>query len=193
MICGKRRQIEGTSVLRRAENVSMRHRVNLFTRRGRVELTVGRSTYYVGAKLRKDELSEAFASSDRAPVKIGRVKERQYWWFRSRWFWDNDNLLPEQVFALLETRDRRQAATIARAHTIANSPAEPVQRRRGAVPRDIQELVWARDGGRCNWCGTTSELQFDHVIPFSRGGSNEPGNLQVLCGPCNRRKGVALG
>lgn len=69
-------------MLRRAENVSMRHRVNVFTRKGRVELTVGRSTYYVGAKLRKDELREAFAASDREPVKIGRVKERQYWWFR---------------------------------------------------------------------------------------------------------------
>jgi len=180
-------------VLRRAENVTMRHRVNLFTRRGRVELTVGRSTYYVGSKVRKDELNAAFATSDRNPVKVGRVKERQYWWFRGRWFWDNDNLLPEQVFALLDTRDRRQASTIARAHTIANSPSQPVQYRRGAIPRDVKELVWARDGGRCGTCGSISELQFDHIIPVSRGGSSEPENLQVLCGPCNRRKGVAVG
>lgn len=171
----------------------MRHRVNLFTRRGRVELTVGRSVYYVGPKLRKDELSESFASSNHTPVRIGRVKERQYWWFRGRWFWDNDGFRPEQVYTLLETRDRRQASTIARAHTIANSPAQPAQYRRGAIPADVKELVWARDGGRCGTCGSTVELQFDHIIPVSRGGSSEPGNLQVLCGSCNRRKGVAVG
>ena len=87
-------------MLRRAENVGMRHRVNLFTRKGRVELTIGRSTYYVGPKLRKDDLAASFAVSDERPVRVGRVKERQYWWFRGRWFSDNDSLLPEQVFAL---------------------------------------------------------------------------------------------
>ena len=180
-------------MLRRAENVSMKHRVNLFTRRGRVELTVGRSTFYVGSKLRKDELNEMIGASNTVPAKIGRVKERQYWWFRGRWFWDNDGLLPEQVYALLETRDRRQAATIARAQTIANAPAEPARYRRGAIRPDVKQLVWVRDGGRCGTCGSTAELQFDHIIPVSRGGSSDSDNLQVLCGPCNRRKGVSVG
>jgi hypothetical protein len=147
----------------------------------------------VGAEIRKDELSEAFASSGRKPVKIGCVKDCQYWRFRGRWFWDNDTLLPEQVFALLETRVRRKGATITRAHTIANSPPQPAQHRPGAIPMDVKRLVWARDGGRCGACGLSIELQFDYIIPASGSGSSEPENLQVLCEPCNRLKAVAVG
>ena len=49
-----------------------------------------------------------------------------------------------------------------------------------------------RDEGRCQQCGSTELLQFDHVIPFTMGGSNEPENLQLLCSRCNREKGGVL-
>jgi hypothetical protein len=179
-------------VLRRADNVRIHHRVNLFTRRGQAQLSIGRSTYIVGAKLRSDEFSGWLATSVDRPVHFGTVKGRNYWLFRNRWFWDNDQLNADQVFALLETRDRRQAATIARAQTIANMPNEARPYRRDALRADVKQLVWARDGGRCATCGSTSELQFDHVIPVVAGGSSDPENLQVLCGPCNRRKGASI-
>src|SRR5262249_38150822 len=41
-------------------------------------------------------------------------------------------------------------------------------------------------------CGATNELQFDHVIPVALGGGSSADNLQLLCGPCNRRKGAGL-
>lgn len=189
----RRRNEEDEAVLRRAENITIRHGVNLFTRQGRVQMTLGRSTYYVGSKLSKDEFRAVLEASEARPAYVGRIKERQYWLFRNRWFWDNDQLTEEQVFALLESRDRRQASAIARAHALANTPPDPPRYRRGAVPRDVRDLVWARDGGRCSHCGSVHELQFDHVIPVARGGSNEPENLQILCGPCNRRKGAAIG
>ncbi|HOO53624.1 MAG TPA: DEAD/DEAH box helicase family protein [Methanothrix sp.] len=49
-----------------------------------------------------------------------------------------------------------------------------------------------RDGYKCLCCGTTkgSPLQVDHIDPKHWGGSNDPENLQTLCGKCNSRKGT---
>jgi HNH endonuclease len=52
----------------------------------------------------------------------------------------------------------------------------------------VKEEVFERDGGQCVKCGSTRDLQYDHVIPYSRGGSNTAANIQLLCGDCNRAK-----
>lgn len=54
---------------------------------------------------------------------------------------------------------------------------------------------WENLKAQCNWicisCGKQEpaiKLEQDHIIPISRGGSNNIENIQPLCGPCNRRK-----
>jgi len=45
------------------------------------------------------------------------------------------------------------------------------------------------------YCGTGLGLEnatLDHVIPLSRGGSHQPGNLVAACHACNQRKGSLL-
>jgi hypothetical protein len=64
------------------------------------------------------------------------------------------------------------------------------QRNTRSIPQDVKIAVAARDGGRCRQCGSSQELHFDHVIAWSKGGSNTVANIQLLCGPCNRRKGA---
>jgi 5-methylcytosine-specific restriction endonuclease McrA len=49
--------------------------------------------------------------------------------------------------------------------------------------------VFARDSWTCQYCGTTSHLTVDHVIPRSRGGPSDWENIVTSCAPCNRRKG----
>ena len=56
------------------------------------------------------------------------------------------------------------------------------------IPQEIKDLVWKRDGGRCIKCGSNVRLEFDHIIPFSKGGSNTYRNIQLLCERCNRKK-----
>ncbi len=60
------------------------------------------------------------------------------------------------------------------------------------VPQDVKATVWQRDGGRCVECGSDSYLEFDHVIPHSKGGATSVNNLQLLCRGCNLSKGARL-
>jgi hypothetical protein len=53
---------------------------------------------------------------------------------------------------------------------------------RRIIPTDVKLAVWQRDGGRCVICQSADNLHFDHVIPFSKGGSSLVAeNVQLLC------------
>jgi len=59
---------------------------------------------------------------------------------------------------------------------------------REPIPEDVRFAVWRRDGGKCVKCGSQKKLEFDHIIPVSKGGSNTERNIQLLCEHCNREK-----
>jgi 5-methylcytosine-specific restriction endonuclease McrA len=66
------------------------------------------------------------------------------------------------------------------------------------VPRMVQRKIsrralFARDGWRCVYCGSSGgRLTLDHVIPRSRGGDSTWENVVTSCAPCNLRKGNRL-
>ena len=51
-----------------------------------------------------------------------------------------------------------------------------------------KKIVFSRDGGKCQCCGSSASLEYDHITPFSCGGSSDASNIQLLCLPCNRSK-----
>jgi hypothetical protein len=56
------------------------------------------------------------------------------------------------------------------------------------IPREVRQRVWQRYGGACAECGDGQYLEFDHVIPVAKGGSNSDANVQLLCRKCNLKK-----
>lgn len=57
---------------------------------------------------------------------------------------------------------------------------------RAQVPL-TRRAVFARDGGRCAYCGLPA-TSIDHVIPRSKGGGHTWDNVVASCGRCNHVK-----
>lgn len=56
------------------------------------------------------------------------------------------------------------------------------------IPEHVKMYVWRRDKGQCVKCSRKENLEFDHIIPASKGGSNTARNIQLLCAKCNGAK-----
>ena len=57
------------------------------------------------------------------------------------------------------------------------------------IPTSVKIEVWKRDRGRCVLCGSTNNLHFDHILPFSKGGTSlKAENIQLLCARHNLEK-----
>jgi HNH endonuclease len=65
--------------------------------------------------------------------------------------------------------------------------------RRRLIPTLVKIEVWDRDRGKCVICGATTELHFDHVLPYSKGGTSLTAkNVQLLCARHNLSKGAKI-
>lgn len=53
-----------------------------------------------------------------------------------------------------------------------------------ALIKAVQDEVWKRDQGRCVKCGTQHQLEFDYIIPASRGGIATAWNQRLMCKEC---------
>jgi 5-methylcytosine-specific restriction enzyme A len=69
------------------------------------------------------------------------------------------------------------------------------QKRSRSISLSVRVDVLTRDGYKCMFCGRNSQqvdLEIDHIIPYSKGGSNFIDNLQTLCFDCNRGKSARI-
>ena len=57
------------------------------------------------------------------------------------------------------------------------------------IPTSVKLEVWKRDKGKCIECGATDNLHFDHILPYSKGGTSlKSANIQLLCARHNLQK-----
>jgi 5-methylcytosine-specific restriction endonuclease McrA len=105
-----------------------------------------------------------------------------------------------------------------KAEIVEADGARPVRSERLAIPRPVvirltkfvhvprrfrrqvtNTFLFARDHYRCQFCGRSvaelkprESLTRDHLVPLSRGGTNDWTNVVTACSPCNTRKGNRL-
>lgn len=94
---------------------------------------------------------------------------------------DNESLTLEQYAASASALHEARPGEIHR----GVGPRQP-------IPESVRHAVWRRDEGRCRACGSQERLEFDHMVPHSKGGSDTERNLQLLCETCNRRKSATI-
>lgn len=71
----------------------------------------------------------------------------------------------------------------------AEAPEPSLGERSRMIPSAVKLAVWERDRGKCRVCGESDELHFDHIIPYSAGGTSILAeNVQLLCARHNLEK-----
>ena len=61
------------------------------------------------------------------------------------------------------------------------------------IPSSVKQEVFLRDNGKCVECGSTDNLHFDHILPYSKGGTSySADNVQLLCARHNLSKSAKI-
>ncbi len=95
----------------------------------------------------------------------------------------------EQKLLILKSADKERKKFEKLKHKFFNKDTEHIQYERARIPEEVRIAVWRRDQGRCARCGSRENLEYDHIVPVSRGGGNTVRNIELLCQDCNRSKG----
>ncbi len=92
-----------------------------------------------------------------------------------------DEILEAGLDLLLERHAKRKGL-------VEKPRREPPPAKPDHVPAHVKRAVWKRDGGRCQWpvdgggtCGSTHQVELDHVVPRGRGGPPTVENTRCLC------------
>ncbi len=94
---------------------------------------------------------------------------------------DLSEVVDRALDALITTLEKRKFAA-------TEKPRPRAVARARTIPAVVRRAVWARDGGQCTFtsavgrrCSSRRLLEFDHVVPFARGGEASVQGLRLRC------------
>ena len=132
---------------------------------------------------------ELVNTSDKNPVIWGK---RNWRIFKGNIYAVNDIFTEEQTALLIYSEYDKERKLFERLEHKFQSNDDEESKTRVPIPEHVRIQVWRRDGGKCAKCGSREKLEYDHIIPVSKGGSNTARNIELLCESCNRSKGVNI-
>jgi len=170
----------------------------------KMPITLGQGTKKRPALIKVPIKTSVFMAQSEAPVSLhwpdsfGEHQGEHYALFLFR----NQLLLVSTSF--LDATSEEEAALLVKKQVYSEDSRlkrlkQEVEALEGAIQKsgaakrtpisDVVKLaVYARDDGKCTRCGSSQDLQFDHIIPIAKGGSNSEQNIQILCEHCNLQK-----
>jgi hypothetical protein len=134
------------------------------------------------------QLKDNVFISDKEPVKV-EVDGKSQWIFKGFVYEVKGFYADEEVrLLILEDFDRERRYFEKLNAKFNHRTNENLVFERPRIPESVRIEVWRRDGGKCARCGGREKLEYDHIVPISRGGSNSARNIELLCEKCNRSK-----
>jgi hypothetical protein len=119
--------------------------------------------------------------------------------FLSNEEWLNKTIQPNErsygsSWVILESKEKKKVWLPKPSDTQQQSVLrKALSKRTRTLPPSLRFEIFRRDSFTCVYCGSSGlgvKLTVDHKVPFSKGGSNEPGNLVTACWQCNIGKGA---
>ena len=117
----------------------------------------------------KRERKEVLILDEHTLEQIDKIKEKR----------GEDFTSYEVIKSLIEKELKAPAAT-QRVRKITRPHSK-------SIPRSVKFKAYT---GSCANCGITYNLEYDHIIKKSHGGTNHASNIQILCRSCNQRKEI---
>lgn len=138
----------------------------------------------------KFDLDQKINQSKEVPVCLFFKDRKKYWLYKDKLYWENDNLESSDLKLLLDEKTEKRKRKIEKLKLADTTSDNEVIRE--PISDEVKMYVWKRDEGKCVKCGSRENLEYDHIIPVSMGGSSTARNIELLCEECNRKKGGNL-
>ncbi len=117
-------------------------------------------------------------------------REGAIFWIYQNCLYDTSGnyTLEQRKLLILEYADKERQKFEKLKLKFESDSAKEIKYDRPRIPEEIRISVWRRDQGKCAQCGSRENLEYDHIIPVSKGGSTTIRNIELLCEKCNREK-----
>jgi len=138
-------------------------------------------------------LNDARRCAEDEPVRLDYIPGYDRWLFKGQVYAvDGPFSETQQSLLVLECFDKERERFERLRQKFKTNDGPDSLRLRPRIPESVRIEVWRRDNGMCARCGSREKLEYDHIVPISRGGSNTARNIELLCESCNRSKGANI-